>query len=195
MRVASVFNAAYQGRPPWDIGRPQGEFVCLSQAGEIKGDVLDAGCGTGENALYLAGLGHKVWGIDIAPLAIEKAKAKAQKSGVKATFLVWDALDLQRLGRIFDTVIDCGLFHTFSDEERQEFAKSLGAVLRQGGTYYVLCFSDREPGHWGPRHITQAEIESVFNTGWRIDYIREAYFEDNLGNKGARAWLASITRL
>lgn len=130
------FNYAYEGGrvPPWDVGRPQGEFVRLAQGGEITGTVLDVGCGTGENALYLASLGHKVWGVDSSPLAIEKAKRKALERDIEATFLVWDASELHRLGRKFDTVIDSGLFHVFSDQERRVFARSLAAIVRGGGT-------------------------------------------------------------
>ena len=118
------FNLAYEGGriPPWNIGRPQKEIVRIAQAGEVTGSVLDVGCGTGENCLYLASLGHETWGVDSSPLAIEKAKNKAQERGLKATFLVWDALQLSRLGRYFDTVIDSGLFHVFSNEERPIFA-------------------------------------------------------------------------
>ena len=189
------FNSLYEGVPPWDIGRAQKEFIRLAQAGEIQGSVLDVGCGTGENALYLASLGHEAWGIDSSPKAIQKAQAKAQQRGLKVNFLVSDALLLQSLGRTFGTVIDSGLFHTFSDEEREKFAKSLDAVLRPSGTYYMLCFSEHEPGEFGPRRVTQAEIRATFSAGWRINYIREATMESNVDPAGIRAWLASITRL
>jgi 2-polyprenyl-3-methyl-5-hydroxy-6-metoxy-1,4-benzoquinol methylase len=190
----SSFNAAYEGTPPWDIGRPQREILSLSEANEIRGSVLDIGCGTGEHVLYLSDLGHGVWGIDSAPDAIKKAEAKAQEQGVKPKFLVEDATKLQRLGRTFDTVIDCGLFHTFSDEERPLFVESLVAVLEPGGTYLMLCFNEHELGPGGPRRVTQAEIRSTFQDGWKINYIREARFESNIHEDGARAWLSSITR-
>ncbi|MGZ4914859.1 MAG: class I SAM-dependent methyltransferase [Halobacteriota archaeon] len=61
------FSSVYEGTPPWDIGHPQREFVQLEEADEIKGSVLDVGCGTGENALYLAERGHEVWGVDFSP--------------------------------------------------------------------------------------------------------------------------------
>ena len=139
--------------------------------------MLDAGCGTGENALYLAGLGFEVWGIDAAPLAIKKAKEKAGKR------------------RITVTVIDCGLFHGLSDEERPIFAASLSFALSPGGKYFMLCFSEHEPGSFGPRRVTQAEIQATFNKGWKINYIREAEFESTFGAEGVKAWLSSITRL
>jgi ubiquinone/menaquinone biosynthesis C-methylase UbiE len=144
------FEAMYQGQAPWDTGRPQPAIVALAEAGKIRGDVLDVGCGTGENALYLAARGRETWGIDFVPVVIERAKAKAAKRGSDAHFLVGNALELKKLGRQFDTVIDCGLFHTFSDEERPVFAEGLTHVLRAGGLLHVLCFSNEQPGTEGP---------------------------------------------
>ncbi len=189
------FNSAYEGTPPWDIGRPQKEFIRLAEEREISGRVLDAGCGTGENALYLAHLGFEVWGIDIASSAIKKAKEKAKKRGITVNFLVFDALKLQLLQNKFDTVIDCGLFHVFSDEERPVFAASLSSVLYPGGKYLMLCFSEHEPGSHGPRRVTQAEIRYTFSKGWKINYVREAEFETMFGAENVKAWLSSITRL
>jgi cyclopropane fatty-acyl-phospholipid synthase-like methyltransferase len=151
------------------------------------------GCGTGENALYLAERGVAVAGIDGAPTAISKARAKARRRGLNARFEVANALDLQLPEHSFDTIIDSGLFHVFSDEDRGQFQHSLGRVLRPGGTYFLMCFSDLEPGDWGPRRVTQAEIRAVFGVGWRVNYIEPSAFDTNQGH--ARAWLASISRL
>jgi SAM-dependent methyltransferase len=189
------FETAYHGIPPWDIGRPQQEFVRLAESGEIKGDVLDVGCGTGENALYLATRGHVVWGVDTAPTAIEKAREKARERGIEARFLVRDAMNLNQIDKIFDTVIDSGLFHALSDLERPCFVRNLGDVLRTEGTYFMLCFSDREPGGYGPRRITQEEIRRAFRDGWHIRFIHPAVFENRIRPEGAKAWLASITRI
>ena len=102
------FDSAYRGTPPWDIGRPQKEFVLLVRRGEITGSILDIGCGTGEHALFFAGEGYEVWGIDSAPMAIQKAREKAAGRGLQVHFLVLNALDLSRLNRKFDTATDSG---------------------------------------------------------------------------------------
>ncbi len=188
------FEEAYLSLPPWDIGRPQWEIIRLAEEGEIRGDVLDAGCGTCENALFLSDLGYDVTGIDAAAAAIRKAKEKSRGRRVPAVFLEWDALEISGLGKRFDTVIDCGLFHVFSDEERPLYVEGLSLVLVPGGTFRMLCFSEMEPGDWGPRRVTQREIREAFDRGWRVDSIREARFETNLGPECCRAWFSSITR-
>ena len=189
------FEGAYHGTPPWDIGRPQREFVRLEESGRISGDVLDVGCGTGENVLFLAGRGHDVWGVDSAPAAIEIARRKAEERGLAATFLVQDALNLQGIGRTFDTVIDSGLFHTLSDPERPCFVQNLSEVLKPGGYYFMLAFSEHEPGGYGPRRITKKEIQAAFSDGWRINAVQAAVFESRIRPEGSRAWLSSITRV
>jgi len=188
------FDSAYQGRPPWDIGRPQKEFVELVRRGEISGSVLDIGCGTGDNALFFAGEGHEVCWIDSVPRAVDKAKEKAAERGLPVHFLVLDALHLTSLGRTFDTATDSGLFHTLSDEDRPVYVDQLAAILSPGGRYFMLCFSDREPAGYGPRRITEREIRENFRVGWTIHYIRPATFESRTRAEGSRAWFSSISK-
>jgi 2-polyprenyl-3-methyl-5-hydroxy-6-metoxy-1,4-benzoquinol methylase len=189
------FEESYHGTPPWDIGRAQREFVRLEELGKISGEVLDVGCGTGENALFLAGRGYDVWGVDSAPSAIERARKKAEERGIAITFLVKDTLKLHEIGKTFFTVIDSGLFHTLSDSERPIFVRNLFEVLKPGGTYFMLAFSEREPGGYGPRRITKKEIQAAFSERWRINEIRAAVFESRTRPEGSQAWLSSITRI
>ena len=188
------FESFYSGTPPWDIGRPQPAFQALADAGELGGRVLDAGCGTGEHALMAARLGLEATGIDAAPTAIEIAEKKARDRGLQARFLVWNAMELASLGQQFDTVLDCGLFHVFDDNDRAAYVASLSAATATGGRYFMLCFSEHQPGDFGPRRVTQAEIRASFQKGWRVDAIEAAKLETNLGPEGIFAWLARITR-
>jgi len=195
------FESAYGETAPWDIASPQPAVVGLEEAGEIQESVLDAGCGTGENALYLASRGHEVWGLDFVPIAIERANVKAKERELLVHFQVGDALKLDQLGRTFNAVIDCGLFHTFTDEERLLYVSGLATVVRPGGSVNILCFSDQEPPGVGPRRITQQEIRDAFGDGWQVTEIREARFQTSDHSEartfspgGPKAWLATITR-
>ena len=186
-----LFEQMYQGQAPWDTGRPQPAIVRLAEAGLVRGSVLDVGCGTGEHVLYFAARGHDCCGIDFVPVAIERAKAKAAKRGIKAEFLVGNALELDKLGRHFDTVIDSGLLHTFADEERPVFVSGLAKVLRPGGLLHILCFSDEEPGTEGPRRVAKQEIQDSFRDGWKVLSIEPVRFRGDRSPRPAGIELQS----
>jgi cyclopropane fatty-acyl-phospholipid synthase-like methyltransferase len=188
------WNSSYEGTPPWDIGEPQAEFVKLADAGKLRGELLDAGCGTGEHVLLAAARGAQAMGVDIAERAIERARRKADERGISAVFQVADVLHLEELGRQFDVVIDSGVFHIFDDAERAAYVDSLRSTLRSGGTCYLACFSDAQPGDWGPRRVQQAELRTAFADGWSIRSIEPATFALTIDASGARAWLATIDR-
>src|SRR5262245_36090803 len=191
------WDSAYQDHlPPWDIGRPQPAFVRLADSGLLSGRVLDAGCGTGEHVLLAAAHGAEATGVDLSALAIEKARGKAAERRLTARFEVADALHLERLGESFDTVIDSGLFHVFDDADRARYVASLAAVIEPGGRYYMMCFSDRQPGVWGPRRVRQEEIPLAFGDGWAVESITPDTFEVNHieGTVSVSAWLAVIRR-
>jgi SAM-dependent methyltransferase len=153
------------GPPPWDIGRPQPEFVRLAGAGMLRGGLLDAGCGTGENALLAAAHGADAVGVDVSPTAIARARAKAAERGLKARFEVGDALNLGQLGLSFGTVIDSGLFHVFDDADRERYVASLASVLRPGGTCYLMCFSELQEGTLGPAGCARTRSSPRSATG------------------------------
>jgi SAM-dependent methyltransferase len=194
----------YNGPAPWDIGEPQPAIVRLASQGGFAGAVLDAGCGTGENALHIASLrvpaGLSVLGVDVAETALAIARKKARErtndSGIEVEFAVADAFQLERLGRMFQTVLDCGLFHTFNGDERPEYVTSLASVTEHNGNLYVLCFSDNGPDT-GPHPISQEELRAAFNpsSGWDIVAIKPDRIQTRFHENGAPAWFATIKRI
>ena len=198
-RMAGVpWDMSYQSGPaPWDLGEPQPAIVRLASEVVLAAPVLDAGCGTGETALYVASLGLSVVGFDVAETALAMAREKAKARGIAVEFVAADAFHLEILGRLFKTVLDCGLFHTFDEDERSRYAASLASVTDQGGTLYVLCFSDEGPDT-GPHPISQKQLRSAFNTsaGWTVAAIEHDRVRTRFhGDAGAPAWFATIKRI
>ena len=189
-----TWDDAYRGQPPWEIGHAQRVFMELEAAGQIGSSVLDVGCGTGENALYLAERGHEVWGVDLSSVAIERAMVKSHARRLPVVFLAADALESAAVGRTFDSLIDSGCFHTLTDDDRTRYASSMAALSAPGASLHIACFSEAEPPGWGPRRVTQADLRATFTDGWEETSISETRFETRHGPAGIHAWLASFAR-
>src|SRR5262249_37722167 len=195
----ATFEAFYAGPAPLDITKPQKPLVAVANL--VTSPVLDAGCGTGEHALFFAALGHRVTGIDFVPEAIRRAQRKAVKRGLPVKFLVKDVLTLGEWGEHFASVIDSGLFHVFSDEDRRSYVEGLAHVLTPGGRLFLMCFSDEEPGVEGPRRISRQELYEAFADGWEVESVQPARAELNpeftdvkFSEGGLKTWFAVIRR-
>ncbi len=191
------FADMYSEKAPWDIPGPQPGFV--QAADQASGAVLDCGCGTGENALFFASRGHQVTGVDFLEEPIRRAMQKAADRRLTVDFRVQDALHLAEMNQTFDTAIDCGLFHTFSDDDRKRYVASLSTAVKPGGRLLLMCFSDEEPPGFGPRRVSQAELRAAFATGWTIDSIAPAQLEvipevTSFSEGGPKAWFLMATR-
>jgi len=196
----NTFVTAYAGVAPWDIGKPQAPLVAV--ADQVKGPLLDAGCGTGDSAVFFSARGLRVTGIDFIPEAIRRAKVKAAEQDLSIDFRVQDALTLDQIKEHFASVIDSGLFHVFSDDDRLRYVRGLAQVLEPGGRLFLMCFSDEEPGTQGPRRISRQELIDAFADGWEIESLQPMCFEINPAFTGAtfspggpKAWIAIVRRL
>lgn len=146
--------------------------------------------------LLAAGLGLDATGVDLASNALRTAEEKARDRHCTARFLRHDVLRLADLRESFDTVLDCGLFHIFDEVDRAAYVNGLRAVLRPGGRYFMLCFSDRQSGEWGRVHkVTRNEIADTFADGWQVDSIETSTIDVTTDPQGIRAWLVALTRI
>ncbi len=146
----------------------------LEALGGITGEVLDIGCGLGDNAIYLASRGHSVTGLDGSPAAIEKARQRAADAGVSVTFDVADATKLTGYDGRFDTVVDSALYHCLDDEGRQAYAASLYRATRPGARWHLYCFSEGNVnGLIAPMgSVPESNIRDTLTAnGWRIDFL------------------------
>ncbi len=193
-----AWDGRYHATPPWDIGRPQPPLLALASSGGLAGRVLDVGCGTGEHTLMAASLGLEATGVDVSPTAIRLAEEKAASRGVASVrFVTGDVLvpaTLTALAGPYDTIIDCAVFHSVSDDDRRTYVDSLRSRLSAGGRFVMLVFSDHEPDGWGPRRISQAEIRTALSDGWRIESIEPAMMDlVEFRQRQVKCWLTIAT--
>ena len=193
------FTEMYAGNPPWDIGRPQAPFIEIGS--QVKGPVLDAGCGTGNGSLFFASLGLKVTGIDFVEEAIRRGKAKAKDRGLSVEFIVKDAMTLAEWDQRFESVIDSGLFHIYSGEDRARYVDGLAHVTNPGGRLFLLSFSDEEVAIEG---VSEKALYEVFAEDWSVESVRmvrgelspafTAEFPEKYPDGDPKMWFAVIRR-
>ena len=183
-RVAALaeklyFNLSYRfGFAEWDINAAQPDLIRLVDKGLLKGKtILDIGCGSGDNAIYLASKGFKVTGLDYSKTGIEEAKKRSKRKQFDIHFRVHDAFRLTDLNQQFDIILDYGLYHNIKPQDLAAYVKNLGSVTRKGGQLILQCFSCKsEPRNFGPRQISEQEIENSFSKGWKLQQFIEAQY-------------------
>ncbi len=169
-QTGALFEGVVLEKMPWDIGGPQPVLVDLENAGRVLGDVLDIGSGLGDNAIHLAKCGYRVTGMDIAPTAVEKARARAAEQGVDVTFTTGNATRLDGYENDFDTVTSSLVFHCFNAEQRRVYADALARALRPGGRLLQWCSRGDAAG---PEPLTEEAVRTAFGgPGWTITSLR-----------------------
>lgn len=177
------FEQLYQGNlgvgpnMPWDIGAPQPLLVELADAGEIGDDVLDVGCGLGDNAIFLASRGHRVTGVDGAPTAIRQARERATAQAVDVEFATADATRLDGFENRFDTVVDSALYHCLNEQARKEYLAALTRATKPGARLHLICFSDELPESFPtPYMFSETDLRDTIGESWTITRLRPALY-------------------
>jgi SAM-dependent methyltransferase len=176
------FDALYRGEspgegipamttPPWDNKAPKDTVVAWQTQGLVHGDVLDIGCGLGDNAIYLAQQGFNVTGLDISPTALLTAERRAKDAAVSVKFATGDSTKLDGYTDAFDTVVDSGMFHCLDDVGKRRYATAVHRATRDGATLLLSCFSDANSAEaeWPLPVVTEQTPQDVLGAaGWDI---------------------------
>jgi SAM-dependent methyltransferase len=197
MTKENRFKQRYQaGNTPWDIGRPDSNLIQAVTKVPIKPcKVLDIGCGTGDNAIWLSQQGFRVTAVDTSEIAIGKAKEKASKANAECVFEVADILKSPVEGGPFGFVFDRGFFHTLgSDKERETFAEKVSDHLEKDGLWLsLLGNADERRNGPGPPQRTARDIVNVVEPHFEILSLVSGAFGSNHSNP-PRAWICLVRK-
>lgn len=202
------FDALYRGESPaegvpamtaipWDSKAPKESVIAWQEAGLIRGDVLDIGCGLGDNAIYLAQHGHSVTGLDISPTALITAERRALDARVNVRFAVTDATALDGYPGAFDTVIDSGCYHCLDDAAKRDYATAVHRATRPGATLLISAFSDANAtaGDWPRPMVSEQTLrDTLGGAGWTIASLETITVAIDDEQTGALMWMLTATR-
>ena len=168
------WDGAYHRYPlrrlPWELGRPREVLVDLVESGRVRPtETLDLCCGAGTNPVYLAERGFDVTALDVSDRAVELTIEKAFQAGVSINILIGDFVSLPSTDEKFNFMFDFGCFHHVETGNRAAFIEGVHRVLRTGGTYLMVCFSDRNGRAWN--HFRREQIVELFGDHFEIENI------------------------
>ncbi len=198
IRLLETWDADYrEGRHPrWDTGKPSGDLTKAIEDGTIApGRVIEFGCGTGTDAIYMASRGFDVTAIDISPSALSQALAKARKAGVSVRFMLADALNPPEIGK-FDFIYDRACYHEVRGQNLNAYLETLRRTSRPGTRLLLLAGNAGGPDlGFGPPTVTEEELRFDFLPLFDIEWLRETRFEVNQSSAGLPlAWSVLMCR-
>ncbi len=197
VRMLAGWDSTYHDdrRPAWDIGRPATDLIKAVEDGTVKpGRAVVLGCGTGTNAIYLASKGFDVTGIDLAPTALARAEAKAEKAGATVRWLVADVTAPPKL-EPFDFIFDRGCYHGVRRGNAAGYVEAAGKLTHKGSQILILAGNANEERHYGPPRVKEEEIRGDFAEGFDFQWLRETHFDGSEpGQTNALAWSILLRR-
>lgn len=183
MKEHADWNDSYRdGNLPWDTGVPSAELQSVLKQHSIQPcRALEIGCGTGTNSVWLTQQGFDVTGVDVAPLAIERAKQRALDAGVPARFAVADVLKLPDLPGPFAFFFDRGCYHAVRRSAPKDYAPAVARQLATGARGLILAGNAREPNTPGPPVVTEQELRDELGLAFEIVDLHEFRFDEAPG--------------
>lgn len=183
MTELTAWNDRYRdGNVPWDTGRPSSELQAVLREQSIEPcRALDLGCGTGTNSVWLAQQGFEVTGLDVAPLAVERAEERARAAGVNARFLAADILNLPDPDRPFSFFLDRGCYHAVRRGAPGLYASAVARQLAPGARGLILAGNANETHDPGPPVVTEEQIRTEIGAEFEILDLHEFRFDEAAG--------------
>ena len=196
-RLLERWDAPYRSDrlPGWDVGRACSHLVEAVEDEALRpGRAIVLGCGSGTNAIYLAGKGFEVTGVDVAPTALAIAAEEASKAGVKVNWMVADVVALPKL-EAFDLVFDRGCYHHICQYNSTGYVETLRHLSHEGTRALILAGSPADGGSGGPPRVKEETIRNDFSKLFEFEWLRDIRFDTrDPSSKGPSAWSILLRR-
>ena len=192
------FEERYRtGDTPWDHGMPDTNLLDLVTRRPIPTcKALDIGCGTGDNAIWLAQQHFVVTGCDLSLTAIGKATEKVSISNVDCSFVVADFLKDRIPGAPFGFVFDRGCLHSVDRaEDRGRFAENVASHLEERGLWLSLVGNADEQvaREDGPPKLAARELVDVIEPYFEVVSLAAGYFGSDEADP-PKAWVCLMRK-
>jgi methyl halide transferase len=190
------WDAIYrEGTPPWETGLPAAELVRLLDEGAIpRGTVLEVGCGSGANAIYLLRRGFEVTAVDSSPIAVERARVRAEHEDTLPRFVLADIFEFALTAGQFDFVLDVGLYHFIRQFDLDKYLDALWRVTRPGSFYLTLAGAKGEHAEGGPPQVGKRQIHRELGRLFEIVELQHCHLESPRSRDGYLAWSCLMRR-
>jgi len=190
------WNMVYrQGTPPWETGRPTGELVRFIKEGVVRPSrVLELGCGTGADAVHLARSGFEVTAVDSSPIALERARARAEHEDVLARFVLADVFEFVKTAGEFDLVYEAGFYHYMRLVDLDRLLDLLWRVTYPGSYYFALIGSTGETTESGVPQVSKEEVHDELGRLFEFVHLRRFRFESPRRKEGYLGWSCLMRR-
>ncbi len=184
-----------EGTPPWETGAPAGELVSVVKEGLLPlGSLLELGCGTGADTVFLARRGFEVTAVDSSPTALDRARTRAELCGASIRFVLDDAFRFARSSGPFDVIYDAGFYHFIRQTDLDRFLDLLWRVTRPGSYYFTLAGAAGESFEGGPPQVSEDQIRSELGRLFEFVHLRPFRFESPRRPDGYLGWSCLLRR-
>jgi SAM-dependent methyltransferase len=136
-------------RVPWDLG-PRKELVAAVESGRIQPcKAIDLGCGTANNAIFLAQHRFDVTGTDYSSAAVALCRQRGAAAHVNVMWIEDDLTNLQHVKGSFDLLVDWGVYDDLSLAGRRAYLRNVLPLTHANSHYFI--YVHEWPWRWWER--------------------------------------------
>jgi len=188
-----------RGTPAWETNHPAAELVRAVEQEWIRPcSMLELGCGSGADAVYLAQQGFEVTAVDCAAIALERAHLRAEQQEAMVRFVLDDVFDFAANEGAYDLIYDAGFYHCVRQYDLQRHLDMLWRITRPGSIYFALVGAEEgaaeDGAEHGPPQVSEDDIYGELGRIFEFVRLEPFRFESPMRDDGYPGWSCLMKR-